>query len=518
MSVLSQQNNKRIIKNTLLLYFRMAITMLVQLYTSRVVLNSLGVSDYGIYSIVGGIATIFNFLNGSMTNASQRYITIALSIGDKRKLQHIFCTTMNIHLIMAGVILVLAEVIGLWFLYTHMQISSGRLEAAFWVFQCSVLASMVAIISVPYTSAIIAHEKMSAFAYIGIVNVMLKLIIAYLLSIVAFDHLIFYATLILLVQVIICFLYMCYCKHNFAETRYCLVWDKELIKEMFSFAGWNLSGNLSVMCYSQGVDMLLNTFFGPVVNAARAISGQVQGAINQFVFNFQTALNPQIMKSFAQNNIDYLCSLINRGARFSYYLMFLLVIPVVIEAKLILAIWLKNVPDHTVLFLRITLFTGLIYTLSNPLITFNQATGKVKGFQIASSMTLVMILPISYICLKLGCPAWSVFIVHFFMEFTALFIRLYILHRITGFLIFKYIRQVLFIVLAVTLLSIPIPLLLYFMLSDTIVSALIVCVVSFFCAACSIFFVGMSSNERTFILKNISSMMSRMRNSKVINK
>lgn len=511
MSVSSQQNNKRIAKNTLLLYFRMTITMLVQLYTSRIVLNSLGVTDYGIYNVVGGAATMFNFLNGAMANASQRYITITLGRGDKKQLHDIFCTTMNIHLIMAGIILVLAEVIGLWFLYTQMQISSERLGAAFWVFQCSILASIVAIISVPYTSAIIAHERMSAFAYIGIVNVTLKLIIAYLLSIVPFDHLKFYATLILLVQIIICFCYTYYCKRNLIETRFCLMWDKKLTKEISSFAGWSLSGNLSVMCYSQGIDMLLNVFYGPVVNAARAISGQVQGAINQFVTNFQTALNPQIMKSFAQSNTTYLYSLINRGARFSYYLMFILVLPITIEAGPVLTVWLKNVPADTIVFLRITLFTGLIYTLSNPLIIFNQATGKVKVFQIVSSIILIMILPISYICMKIGCPAWSVFIVHFTMEFIALFVRLYMLHRITEFSIFNYIQQVLLVVLAVTTAAIPLPLLVYFILPDTIIFALVVCATSVFCAAFSIYFIGMSSNERAFILGNIKSKILRIK-------
>ena len=484
--------------------------MLVQLYTSRVVLNSLGVTDYGIYSVVGGVATMFNFLNGSMTNASQRYITIALGRENEKQLHVVFCTTMNVHFMMAGIILVLAEIIGLWFLYTQMQISSDRFEAAFWVFQCSVWASMVAIISVPYTSAIIAHERMSAFAYIGIVNVTLKLIIAYLLSVVSFDHLEFYAILILLVQIIICFCYTYYCKYNFIETRYCLIWDKELIREMFSFAGWSLSGNLSVMCYSQGIDMLLNVFFGPVVNAARAISGQVQGAISQLVTNFQTALNPQIMKSFAQSNTIYLYSLINRGTRFSYYLMFVLVLPVSIEAEPILAVWLKNVPDHTVIFLRITLFTGLIYTLSNPLIILNQATGKVKAFQIVSSIVLMMILPVSYICLKIGCPAWSVFIVHFTMEFTALFLRLYILHRITEFSILNYIQRVLLVVLPVTILATPFPLLVYVILPDTIISVLAVCVTSVLCASASIYFIGMTSNERAFFIGNIKSKVLRI--------
>lgn len=381
MSTQTSDNNKRIAKNTLLLYFRMLFMMAVSLFTSRVVLNTLGVEDYGIYNVVGGIVAMFGFINGSMSSATQRYITFALGKGDKNRLQTVFSTTLQIHTLIAGVIVLLGETIGLWFLYNKMQIPADRMDAAFWVLQCSIIAAVVMIISVPYNADIVAHEKMSAFAYISILEVVLKLAIVYMLLVFSFDKLVLYAFLLLAIQILIRFCYSYYCNKHFEETKYKHVWDKALFKEMTGFAGWSMFGNLAAVLFGQGLNMLLNVFFGPVVNAARGIAVQVQNAVQQFVLNFQMALNPQITKTYAQGEMQEMHKLMYRSARFSFFLLFFLSLPVLFETKFILTVWLKIVPDNTVVFLRIMLCTSLIYTLSNPLIIANQATGKVRKYQ-----------------------------------------------------------------------------------------------------------------------------------------
>lgn len=300
----TSDNNKRIAKNTLFLYFRMLLMMGISLYTSRVVLKTLGVEDYGIYNVVGGIVAMFGFINGSMSSATQRYITFALGKGDKKRLQTVFCTTLQIHVLIAGIIVLLGETIGLWFLYSKMQIPIDRMNAAFWVLQASIIDSAIKVISVPYNADIVAHEKMSAFAYISILEAVLKLAIVYVLVVFVFDKLILYAFLLLTVQILIRFCYSSYCNKHFEETKYRHIWDKALLKEMIGFAGWSMFGNLAAVLFGQGLNMLLNVFFGPVVNAARGIAVQVQIAIQQFVGNFQMALNPQITKTYATHKFE----------------------------------------------------------------------------------------------------------------------------------------------------------------------------------------------------------------------
>lgn len=492
-------NNKRIAKNTLLLYFRMLFMMAVSLYTSRVVLNTLGVEDYGIYNVVGGVVAMFGFINGSMSSATQRYITFALGKGDKTRLQTVFSTTLQIHTLIAGIIVLLGETIGLWFLYNKMQIPADRMDAAFWVLQCSIVATVVMIISVPYNADIIAHEKMSAFAYISILEVVLKLVIVYMLVVFSFDKLILYAFLLLAIQLMIRFCYSIYCNRHFEETKYRHVWDKALFKEMTGFAGWSLFGNLASVLFSQGLNMLLNVFFGPVVNAARAVAVQVQSAIQQFVGNFQMALNPQITKTYAKGELGDMHRLMFRSARFSFFLLFFLSLPVLFETNFILTIWLKTVPEHTVVFLRIMICTSLIYTLSNPLIIANQATGKVKKYQAICGSILLLILPVSYISLRLGCPAYSVFIVHFVMESLTQMVRMILLRPMIGIRVRDYFNHIYKQVLVVVGVSIILPTLVYLNIEAGIFRFVIVglvCVVSVSTAA---YLLGLSANERVFV-------------------
>ena len=503
-------NNKRIAKNTLLLYVRTLFVMVVSLYTSRVVLNTLGVSDYGIYNVVGGVVTMFGFINSSMTSATQRYITFALGKGDMTQLQKVFCTALQIHVFISVLIIVLGETVGLWFMYTQMQIPESRMDAAFWVLQCSIISTAIMIISVPYNADIIAHEKMSAFAYISILEVVLKLAVVFLLLVFSYDKLILYAFLILMVQLLIRFCYSYYCNRHFEESKYHHVWDKTLFKEMTGFAGWSMFGNLSGVLFGQGLNMLLNVFFGPVVNAARAVSVQVQGAIQQFVGNFQMALNPQITKTYATGKMDDMHKLMYRSARFSFYLLFFLSLPVLFETEFILTVWLKNVPESAVIFLRIMICISLIYTLSNPLMVANQATGKVKRYQAICGSILLMILPVSYVCLKLGCPAYSVFIVHFVMEFIAQLARMIILRPLIGIQVSDYIKNIYIKVLSVTGLSVVVPFIIYLNMTDSVLRFFTVCITCILSVGTVAYTVGLSSNERCFVKTKIIGFYNRV--------
>lgn len=503
-------NNKRIAKNTLLLYVRTLFVMVVSLYTSRVVLNTLGVSDYGIYNVVGGVVTMFGFINSSMTSATQRYITFALGKGDMTQLQKVFCTALQIHVFISVLIIVLGETVGLWFMYTQMQIPESRMDAAFWVLQCSIISTAIMIISVPYNADIIAHEKMSAFAYISILEVVLKLAVVFLLLVFSYDKLILYAFLILMVQLLIRFCYSYYCNRHFEESKYHHVWDKTLFKEMTGFAGWSMFGNLSGVLFGQGLNMLLNVFFGPVVNAARAVSVQVQGAIQQFVGNFQMALNPQITKTYATGKMDDMHKLMYRSARFSFYLLFFLSLPVLFETEFILTVWLKNVPENATIFLRIMICISLIYTLSNPLMVANQATGKVKRYQAICGSILLMILPVSYVCLKLGCPAYSVFIVHFVMEFIAQLARMIILRPLIGIQVSDYIKNIYIKVLSVTGLSVVVPFIIYLNMTDSVLRFFTVCITCILSVGTVAYTVGLSSNERCFVKTKIIGFYNRV--------
>lgn len=503
-------NNKRIAKNTLLLYVRTLFIMLVTLYTSRVVLNTLGVTDYGIYNVVGGVVAMFGFINGSMSSATQRYITFALGRSDMENLQKVFSTALQIHVLIAVLIIILGETVGLWFMYTQMQIPDGRMNAAFWVLQCSIVSTAVMIISVPYNADIIAHEKMSAFAYISILEAVLKLAIIFALLLSPSDRLIFYAFLILAVQLLIRLCYSHYCSRHFEESKYRHVWDKFLFKEMTGFAGWSMFGNLAGVLFGQGLNMLLNVFFGPVVNAARAVSVQVQNAIQQFVGNFQMALNPQITKTYAKGEMDEMHKLMFRSARFSFYLLFFLSLPVLFETEFILTIWLETVPDNTVIFLRIMICISLLYTLSNPLMVANQATGKVRKYQAVCGSILLMILPVSYVCLKFGCPAYSVFIVHFVMESIAQLARMIMLRPLVGIRITDYIKNIYIRIVAVVALSVLVPFVVYENMDDTVARFFTMCLICVLSVSTVAYTVGLSKNERVFVRMKAIAIMSKV--------
>ncbi len=493
-------NNKRIAKNTLLLYVRMLFGMLVSLYTSRVILQTLGVEDYGVYNVVGGVITMFTFLNSAMSSATSRYITFEIGKGNMEQLKKVFSTSLQIHAIIALLIVILGETVGLWFLMNELVIPDGRMDAAMWVYQCSVVTAVVTIMSVPYNADIIAHEKMSAFAYISVLESILKLAIVYLLVVLPFDKLKVYAILVLMVGLLIRYIYTRYCHKHFEESHYIHRIDKPLLKEMSSFAGWSFWGNLAGILYGQGLNMMLNIFFGPVVNAARGIATQIQSVVTQFVTNFQMALNPQITKTYASGELNKMHSLMFRSARFSFLLLFFLSLPIILETNYILTLWLGIVPENTVIFARIIIAISLIYTIANPCVIANQATGKVKVYQAVVGGLLLLILPISYIVLKMGAPAYSVFIVHFCVESVAQFARMYMLRNMIDLPLLSYVKNIYLPIMGVVLLSVVLPMLVYNNMQEGIIRLLAVgmtCVIS---VAMTSLFIGMTRNERTFLI------------------
>lgn len=503
-------NNKRIAKNTLLLYFRMMFMMAVQLYTSRVVLNTLGVEDYGIYNVVGGVVMMFGFLNSAMTTSTQRYITYELGCGNIQRLKQVFVTSVNIHIFISLLIVILGETVGLWFLTEKMVIPATRMTAAMWVYQLSILTTVIAIMSYPYNAAIVAHEKMSAFAYISVIEVVLKLLVVYLLVLGEFDKLILYAILITAIQLFIRFCYSRYCARHFPETKYELSIDKSLFREMLGFAGWNLWGNLAGILFSQGLNLLLNMFFGPVVNAARAVAVQVQNAIHQFSANFQMALNPQITKTYAAGRLDEMHHLIYRSSKFTFFLLFTLCLPVLIETPAILEIWLKTVPDYTVIFLRLMIITMIIDSTANPLMVSAAATGKVKLYQSVVGGILLMIVPISYIVLRLGGEPWSVFVVHLCVCCIAYVARLFIIRPMVKLQVGQFFRQVIVRCIIVGALSSILPVVLNVMANQNMLTSIFVIIISMLSSAIFSFFVGLDTHERDVVVGKIKAVKHKM--------
>lgn len=494
-------SNKRIAKNTLLLYFRMFFMMGISLYTSRVILQVLGVEDYGIYNVVGGMVSIFGLISGSMSSATQRYITIALGEGNQAKLSKVFSVALQIHAGIALITFLFIETVGLWFLYTQMQIPAERMDAAFWVLQFSAVTFVFSILSIPYNAAIISHERMSVFAYISLLEAVLKLGIVFLLLAIPFDKLIVYGALLWVTQISIQLCYMRYCYKHFPESHYRPYRDKDLVKEMAAFAGWNMFGSMSSIAFGQGLSMLLNVFFGPVVNAARAIAQQVQGAISMFISNFQMALNPQIIKNYAVRDFPAMHLLMARSSRFSYYLMWLLSLPVLFEAPFILQLWLGIVPPHTVVFLRIIIAVSLLYTITNPVLSANNATGKVRTYYIVCGSILISILPVSYVVLKLGCPVYSVFIVHFCLEGFTQVVRLFMVRKRLQLSIRKYAVAVYVPILLVTICSLLLPFGVYSVMEPgwgRFVSIGCTCVASVLVASWTL---GLTRFERVFFVE-----------------
>ena len=497
------ENNKRIAKNTAMLYIRMLLIMAVTLYTSRVVLKVLGVEDFGIYNVVGGVVAMFSILSGSLSASISRFITFELGKGEKGRLKEVFSSAVTIQLGLSFIVVLLAESIGVWFLNYKMNISSDRLYAANWVLQCSILTFVINLISVPYNASIIAHEHMKAFAYISIIEVILKLVAVFVLSIFLFDKLIVYAVLLLAVSLGIRLIYGIYCSHHFAECHYYFIYEKKLLREMTSFAGWNFIGSTSGVLRDQGVNILINIFYGPAVNAARGIAVQVNTAVQSFLSNFMTALNPQIIKSYASNDREYMLSLLYQGARFSFYILFLLALPLIIEAEMVLHLWLNTVPEHTVNFVRLILLLVLSESISSPLITAMLATGRIRNYQILVGGLQMLNFPISYLFLLQGASPESTFIIAIVISQCCLLARLYMLRKMIGLSFKIYVRRVYLNVLIVGIISSIVPVVLYSHLSLSITRFIVELFVCLLCSALTMFYIGCTQGERTIVRNKI---------------
>lgn len=503
----TSENNKRIAKNTILLYFRMLFLMLVSLYTSRVILNALGVEDFGIYNVVGGVVAMFSVISSSLSAAISRFITYELGKGDQSKLNRIFSASVTIQLLLSLIIVVLIESVGVWFLNAKMNIPENRMVAANWILQFSIVSFVISLISVPYNAAIIAHEKMSAFACISILEAVGKLAVAFLIVVSPIDRLIFYAILLCVIGVIIRFVYGYYCKKHFAECTYHFHWDKDILKQMFGFAGWNFIGAASAVLRDQGGNIVINLFHGPTVNAARGIAMQVNNAVTGFVTNFMTALNPQITKSYASGNREYMMKLIFQGARLSFYMLLLISLPILMNTHYILVLWLKLVPEHAVLFVQLMLVFTMSEAISNPLVTAMLATGKIRNYQIVVGGLQMMNLPISYICLRLGCIPETVLIVAIGISQCCLAARLYMLRGMIGLSSIRYMKNVYLNVLAVAVLSAIIPSLLSMYMSESFLSFVAISLVAMASTLGIEFFVGCNNKERAFVLTRAKSII-----------
>lgn len=509
MSNKTSENNKRIAKNTLLLYFRMLFLMVVSLYTSRVILNALGVEDFGIYNVVGGVVAMFSVISGSLSAAISRFITYELGKGDQIRLNKIFSASVTIQLLLSLIIVVLIETVGVWFLNAKMTIPEMRMTAANWVLQFSIITFVINLISVPYNAAIIAHERMSAFAYISILEAVGKLAIAFLIMWSPIDKLIYYAILMCLVAVIVRFTYGHYCKKHFAECTYHFHLDKDILKQMFGFAGWNFIGAAASVLRDQGGNIIMNLFCGPSVNAARGLAFQVNSAITGFVQNFMTALNPQITKSYASGNREYMMTLIFQGARFSFYMLLLLSLPVLLNTHYILVIWLKLIPEHAVVFVQLILIFAMHESLASPLITAMLATGNIKKYQIIAGGLNFLNLPTSYFFLKLGAVPESVFIIAIFFSIAVQIARLALLKNMIKLDVFGYLKYVYINVIIVTISSAIVPFILNMYVTCNLISFIFSLLFTLIWTSFVIVFIGCRKEERTFIKNKLILVLSK---------
>lgn len=494
-------NNKRIAKNTALLYVRTILIMLVTLYTSRVVLNTLGVNDYGVYQAVGGVVAMFSVISGALSNSISRFITYGIGRGDRENLVRIFSTSLIIQFIISAVVLFLCEVVGVWFLNYKMDIPDERLIAANWVLQCSLISFVVGLISTPYNACIIAHEHMNAFAYISIVEVLLKLGVVYALCISPFDKLKTYVVLLVCVSVFVRFLYSMYCSRHFEECRSKIVYDRSIIKEMIGFAGWNFFSNAAYIFNTQGVSLLVNLYFGVALNAARGIATQVDGAVLQFVNNFTMAINPQITKSYAASDKERLNYLVCKGARFSYYLLFIVSLPILFETSTILTLWLKIVPEYTVSFVRLSFVGMLITCLGTTGYTACMATGDIKKYTIWITLSGSMVFFVTWLAYYMGADVIATYWVYIMVYILVQVIRLLIMKELLDFPIRLFINDVLITISCPTILSLIAPAAVIYFFEPSFWRTILNCFTSIICGSLCIYMFGLSHGER-FTINN----------------
>ncbi|WP_282053995.1 oligosaccharide flippase family protein [Maribacter luteus] len=496
--------NSKIAKNTIYLYIRMLFSMAVALYTSRVVLDVLGVEDFGVYSVVGGVVTLFSFFNSAMSSATQRFFSFELGRKNSKNLSFTFNASVNIHILIGILVFILAETIGLWFVNNKLNLPLENLSTVQWVYHLSVLTFLVGIIRVPYNAMIIAHERMITYAYFSIIEVALKLLIVYLLIVIQTNKLILYAVLVFAVTFLIGVVYIVYCIKHFKESKYQFYYEPKLYKTLLSYSGWNLFGNIASVAKGQGSNILLNIFFGPAMNTAFAITLQVQSAVSVFITNFQLAINPQIIKNYSGNDLQNMFFLILQASKISFILMYILSIPLLFDTEFIMAVWLKNVPEYSVSFVLLMIINLLIESFSGPLMTGTQATGKIKYYQIIVGLLLFLNLPISYVFLRIYEIPQIVFIISMVLSSIALIARLFILKHLTGFSITIFLEKVLLKAFLIVIFSLGIPYLIIKIMEVGVLRLIILLIASSSTVLVLSYFIGIDKRERKQINKIVS--------------
>lgn len=496
----SLSNNTRIAKNTILLYVRMIVLMVVSLYTSRVILNSLGVEDFGIYNVVTGFVIAFGFLNSAMTASVQRFLTVEFKKDNSGKMNQVFNMSLVIHFFLALIMVGVAEPFGLYFVRNKLVIPPERLEAAIWIFHFSVVSLFFSIMNVPYKSLIVTHEDMGAFAVISLFEAFAKLAAAFLIGVVLFDKLVFYGLLLAGVAVLVQVFYMLFCIHKYKkEVVFKLMWDGLLFKDMCSFAGWNLIGVFAGIAHNQGINIVLNLFGGPVVNAARAIAYQVSGAANQLVTNFQMAVNPPIMKSYVAND-GRVERLVLSSSKISCILLLCIAIPAIIETPYILKLWLKTVPEHAIGFTRLALIDAVVCSMAGPFHTLFQATGRIKLYQTLISGILLVNLPMSYLLLYMGLPFDITFVVSIALSLLALITRLILARKYSSITMGYFIVRVLLPVTLAVVLTALVPFVLLNVVQEGFIRLVMVVVLSIVILGVSSWFLVFDSNEKNLVV------------------
>lgn len=499
----ASENNKRIARNTVFMYIRMFLIMLVTLYTSRIVLSILGIEDYGIYNIVGGIVVLFSFFNSALTSATQRFLSFELGRNDLVRFRKVVNLSFLVYVILSIIIVLLGVTIGSWFLNNKLDIPSGKIIEANWVFHFSLLAFVFGLLRTPYNASIIAHEKMSFYALISILEVILRLLIVYLLLVFPFSKLVVYSILMSFVAFIISLCYAIYCFKKFKECRPQIVKDKNILQHLLGFSGWSLLGSFATVSANQGVNIVMNLFFGVTVNAAMGISQQVSQAVNQFVSNFQVAFNPQITKSFAVGDKQYLFSLMVHAGKLSFFMMMILTIPLLIGMDLVLDFWLTIVPKYAEIFCQLTILAYLIDTLSAPLYMLVQASGRIRTYQICVSLLFLLNIVVSYIVFAIGFSPVSAMIIKIVVSILLLLYRIVYLQYKMGLPMWGYVLEAVIkpIILFVILYMFAF---ICYGLSSHEILIKVLFLISITCiTACIVFFIGLSVNERNFILNLI---------------
>ncbi len=500
----SNYNSQRIAKNTLFMYIRMIFTILIGFYTSRLILQNLGINDYGIYNVIGGTVTLFTFLNTAMGQATQRFLAFELGKNNPIRLKHMFSMCLNVHILIAIIIIILAEIISIWLLYNKLTIPIEKQNTAFWVLQASIIASVISITQVPYNAAIYAHEKLNIYAIITIIDATLKLFIAISLSWIDGNRLLYYGFGILGVIIITACLFRFYCTLNFKECKYHFYWNKEIFKTMTSYTSWSLIGNFAGMTADQGINILLNIFFGPGVNAARGIAVQIKTAIASFVYNFQGASIPQIIKLYANNEIEKMNNLVFKSSKLSFFLFFFIMCPVILELRQLLLLWLGQIPNFLIEFSTIILFTILIQSIGGTLQSIIQATGKIKKYQLTVGLLNLSIFPISYIILKNGGTPTHPFIITLAINAIVIIINLYNVWNLIKFPVKQYLKQVIKVDCLIFCIGFPIPYLFTLTMNENIIRCVFTFIISFIWNGIIILFIGLNKNERIWVINMIS--------------